>query len=87
MLALLLPYFSWCFVIAPFITKKEVPSLVGILTNTDMRYWFVYLLFFFSAFYYVGQQIKRGWKGVLGGGDFVVDYFRFRSSGVTMRVV
>lgn len=66
-LSLLVPYFVWCFAIAPFLSKTELPSFVMILTKTDMRYWFVYLLFIYSAFYYVGQMLKRGWKGALGG--------------------
>ena len=66
-LVLLVPYFVWCYIISPFIVKTELPSLVFIISNTDPRYWFVYLLFVFSAFYYIGQSVKRGWKGVMGG--------------------
>ena len=65
-LALLLPYFVWCYIIAPFVNRESFPSIIYILMDTDNRYWFVYLLFYYSVFYYIGQYIKKGLSGVLG---------------------
>lgn len=66
-LALLVPYFVWCFFIAPFVNEGSLPSLTCVFTDTHPNYWFVYLLFFFSAIFYVGQMAIRGKTGVLGG--------------------
>lgn len=66
-LALLVPYFVWCFLIAPFVNGSSLPTLTYVLTDTHPNYWFVCLLFVFSALFYVGQMAMRGKIGVLGG--------------------
>ena len=66
-LSLLVPYFVWCFVVAPFVNGESLPTLLYVIAETDGRYWFVYLLFLFSVFYYVGQLKQRNVRGVLGG--------------------
>lgn len=74
-LALLLPYFVWCYLIAPFVNRESLPSIFYILTDTDSRYWFVYLLFYYSVFYYIGQYIRNGLSGVLGGAFLIISVF------------
>lgn len=66
-LSLLVPYFVWCFLIAPFVNGSNLPSLTYIFTDTHPSYWFVCLLFVFSAIYYVGQMTIRGNTGIWGG--------------------
>ena len=56
-LSLLVPYFIWCFAIAPFINGAKLPSVIYVTTNADYRYWFIYLLFLFSCIYYVGKLV------------------------------
>lgn len=63
-LSLLVPYFIGIYVITPFLSKESLPSFFHIITETDTRYWFVYILFVFSVLYYVGQLISRGLKGI-----------------------
>lgn len=63
---LLIPYIIWCFVIAPFVLKSNLPSL-NIFFDYSSRYWFVYHLFVYMLFYYAGQAIKHGKIGSWGG--------------------
>ncbi len=67
-LALLVPYFVWCFLIDPFANRSSLPTLIYIFTDTHPKYWFVCLLFVFSALFYVGQMAIKGEKGVWMGG-------------------
>lgn len=76
-LSLLVPYFIWCYVIAPFIFQEAFPSLLYVIADTDKRYWFIYLLFFFSISFYIGQSIKNGLFGCLWGGVFAFSTMGF----------
>ena len=72
-LSLMIPYVVWCFIIAPSVNSRLELSFIHVFVDTNPRYWFVYLLFLYSAFYYIGQGLSKCCKiGFLWG--FVMSF-------------
>ncbi len=58
-LSLMIPYVVWCFIIAPSVNNRAELSFIHVFVDTNPRYWFVYLLFLYSAFYYIAQGLCK----------------------------
>ena len=57
--ALLIPFILWSFLLYPFLSNANVYFSLGDFFNPSPKYWFVYLLFFYSMAYYCCNEIYR----------------------------
>jgi fucose 4-O-acetylase-like acetyltransferase len=64
-LALMLPFLVWSFVLAPLFAGNQVYFSLDEFLNPNTKYWFVYLLWFYSIIYYICNSIYK--KSVVGG--------------------
>lgn len=65
--ALLVPYVVWTFVLAPLYKDSQMSFNFNAFLNPNANYWFVYLLWFYSIFYYSCYFLysKSAWGGQL----------------------
>lgn len=64
---LLIPYFVWSLILAPFFHIRQLPSLVDLLLNPSNGYWYIYFLFVFSVSCFFSSSIFRSRYKSLGG--------------------
>lgn len=83
-LTLLVPFFTWSFIVFPLLSGNSIYFSSGELLNPNARYWFVYLLWLYSMIYYSSNMSRK----IIAGGNFGLCHLSWNSELlISLRVV